>query len=166
MNLKGKTAVRALLCVAVLACMAIIFFFSSQDATVSSSASGTVIEKVAPVFYPQFSTLPTTRKIAIVEKLQSSVRTTAHGIIYAVLGILTTSTLTAFEIPSHKSIFYALIFCAFYAVTDEIHQFFVPGRSMQLIDIIVDIVGSAIGAVLYITLFNIAVKLRQKKQTI
>ena len=38
--------------------------------------------------------------------------------------------------------------CAAYAVTDECHQFFVPGRSFETGDLVADTVGASIGTVL------------------
>jgi VanZ family protein len=36
-----------------------------------------------------------------------------------------------------------------YGVSDEIHQYFVPGRSAEVMDVVADVVGAAAGAVLY-----------------
>lgn len=37
-----------------------------------------------------------------------------------------------------------LLFCAFFAVTDEWHQSFVPGRQMDLLDWLADILGASL----------------------
>jgi len=42
----------------------------------------------------------------------------------------------------------SLAFCAFYAFTDEIHQAFVPLRSCESIDWLIDIAGSLSGIML------------------
>src|SRR5437899_8893274 len=42
----------------------------------------------------------------------------------------------------------ALAFSAAYAITDEIHQAFVPGRQAQATDVLIDSVGAAIGLLL------------------
>ena len=39
----------------------------------------------------------------------------------------------------------ALCWCLLYAATDEYHQTFVPGRSGRVSDVLVDLLGSAIG---------------------
>ena len=49
-----------------------------------------------------------------------------------------------------------LIFCAFvlaflYAITDELHQSFVPGRSAGPFDVFIDAVGILIGSVAYLS---------------
>ncbi|HMC27935.1 MAG TPA: VanZ family protein [Verrucomicrobiae bacterium] len=42
----------------------------------------------------------------------------------------------------------ALAFSALYAISDEIHQAFVPGRQAQVSDVLIDTAGAAIGLVL------------------
>lgn len=43
----------------------------------------------------------------------------------------------------------AEIFCAFYACTDELHQYFVPGRSCRFFDVCVDSTGAFCGGLLF-----------------
>ncbi len=49
---------------------------------------------------------------------------------------------------SNKVILAAVLISSCYGVTDEIHQFFVPGRIASIYDVIADIIGSCIGAAL------------------
>lgn len=41
---------------------------------------------------------------------------------------------------------------AFYALSDEIHQLFVPGRTFQLLDLALDIGGGLIGLMVFVSL--------------
>ena len=41
---------------------------------------------------------------------------------------------------------YTSVFCLVYAITDEIHQIFVPGRAGMVRDVIIDLFGAMIGA--------------------
>jgi len=83
-----------------------------------------------------------------ITQLNNLVRQWAHGVIYFVLGILVVNAvviqgkLKLWQIPA------AFIFCAVYAVTDEIHQLFVPGRTCSLLDLAVDSLGSLAGILL------------------
>ena len=68
---------------------------------------------------------------------------------YAVLGFL-----CAFALFSRQSRERALFVTAWaisvlYGVSDELHQYFVPGRSSELDDVVADAVGSAIGVAVY-----------------
>ena len=42
-----------------------------------------------------------------------------------------------------------------YAITDEIHQLFIPGRAFQLVDLAVDLAGIILGTVAFIILVKI-----------
>jgi VanZ family protein len=44
-----------------------------------------------------------------------------------------------------KSFIITFIFCFLYAVSDEVHQIFVPGRAFAIRDIIIDTSGAALG---------------------
>ena len=47
-------------------------------------------------------------------------------------------------------IFISFILSILYATTDEIHQFFVPGRNMSFSDVILDAIGIFIASTIYI----------------
>ena len=55
-----------------------------------------------------------------------------------------------------------LVFCFLYAITDEIHQMFVPGRAAMIRDVIID----SCGALCSISIFVVAnnVYLRRKER--
>ena len=62
------------------------------------------------------------------------------------------------------SLFMSILFSFLYACTDEIHQIFVPGRSAQFRDVLIDTLGASFGAIityLIIKLFN-KIKIRSK----
>jgi len=146
-NIKAKKLFyRVIFCTATFLCMLAIFIFSSQDADESSEVSGSLIEFIAPVFYPGYKELDNYSRTALVDSLQSVVRTAAHGTIYFALGVLAALSLYTFDFRILKCLVLAIMICIVYAVTDEIHQYFVPGRSMQFIDIVVDTGGAVLGA--------------------
>jgi VanZ family protein len=47
-----------------------------------------------------------------------------------------------------KSILFALLGCAIYALSDEFHQSFVAGRNSTLVDVCIDLAGASIGLLL------------------
>ena len=49
----------------------------------------------------------------------------------------------------NKKVYISIIICILYAISDEIHQIFVPGRSCQIFDMIVDCLGSITGIYLF-----------------
>ena len=62
------------------------------------------------------------------------------------LGALTVNAFCTSGVCGFKGIAAAGIVCVLYAISDEIHQIFVPGRSGQFSDVLLDSAGAVIGA--------------------
>ena len=71
-------------------------------------------------------------------------RKLAHAAEFAVLGVL---FLRAVERPA-----LAFLLASAYAVSDEIHQIFVPGRLGSPLDVLIDVAGVAVGIALALRL--------------
>lgn len=124
--------------------MCLIFWFSSQVAEVSSEQSKSIVKVVAKIV----NRITNDTKGFKID-VESIVRKIAHFILYFVLGILSADAFIAWG-KKRRVFVWALVLCVLYAASDEIHQFFVPGRSMQLTDVLLDTLGSALGALLWI----------------
>lgn len=116
--------------------MAVIFTLSHQPATVSSGQSGVIVGHLQQAI-PGVSTA----------LLTFLVRKSAHIIAYFILGILMYRALriTICRWQTHTVASFALLSCSLYAVTDEIHQLFVPGRSGELRDVMIDSIAALVG---------------------
>lgn len=77
--------------------------------------------------------------------LDHIIRKNAHGFMYMVLAFLVSSIFFAYNKRGKNVIVYILFICLFYAVTDEFHQSFVPGRTSLASDVLVDFGGALIG---------------------
>lgn len=128
--------------------MAVLFVLSGQSAEKSSSVSGKVIEVVATVIKPSFTELDVAEKSTFIGELQATVRNLAHYFSYCVLGTLLSLVMQTHSLRLRKQMLWALAIGVTYAISDEIHQYFVPGRSMQLSDIILDSFGVLTGILL------------------
>ncbi|MBF0122193.1 MAG: VanZ family protein [Candidatus Omnitrophica bacterium] len=81
-------------------------------------------------------------------------RKAAHITEYFVLALLLRRAfLGTFSMDVGRLSFYSAGFAVLYAISDEIHQFFVPGRSCAITDVGIDIVG--------IILFYVFLKIRK-----
>ena len=71
-----------------------------------------------------------------------------HIIIYLMLGFLYARALknTYSNMTPAKVILFTVIFCVVYGVTDELHQAFVPYRTVSGLDVLNDGIGSLIGS--------------------
>ncbi|WP_196001633.1 VanZ family protein [Clostridium sp. 1001271B_151109_B4] len=77
------------------------------------------------------------------------VRKCAHAFEFSVLAILLLWAMSCHGIKGMKSVIFALLIVFFYAMTDEFHQLFVPGRGANINDVMIDFIGGIIGSVLY-----------------
>ena len=114
--------------------MIFIFVMSSFDATSSSNQSNFIVDITTSII-----------NIKDIGLLSLIIRKLAHFIEYFILGVLVINFITRYD----KKIIIAILLCIIYATSDEIHQIFVPGRSCQIIDIMIDSVGSIMGIYLY-----------------
>jgi VanZ family protein len=73
----------------------------------------------------------------------------AHSIAYAVLGGLLLRALSgaAWAGITWRRVAAAVALSTLYGVTDELHQWFVPGREASLADLAADAVGAGVAAV-------------------
>ena len=56
----------------------------------------------------------------------------------------------------------ALFLCITYAISDEAHQLFVPGRGARLKDVLIDSFGAAIG-IMFASIMHLKVKSRTNR---
>lgn len=125
--------------------MFFIFRLSAEQASVSRDTSRKVTEKVLEVTVSDFREKPEEVKKSMVKSLDGKIRSLAHFSEYTLLGFLVSLHLSLYKISKIKNAFLALSGCTVYAIIDEIHQTFVPGRSFQFIDILTDFSGILLG---------------------
>lgn len=128
--------------------MVVIFSFSNQGGTKSSNTS----QKVTKVIIDMVGNNSKAQNEQFIANLEKVIRKLAHYSIYTVGGILIMSYSYTLDKPRRQQVCESLIFGAFYAVTDELHQFFVPGRSARFFDIGIDTLGVLTGIGIYIVL--------------
>lgn len=134
-------------------CMVLIFCFSAQNSAASDKTSDSFTVKVLSTVSPKFKELNEKEKVKVVSDLTFPVRKSAHFSIYFILGIFSALTFLNLKKPKFtvRSLL-AFALCALYSVSDEIHQYFVPGRSCELRDMLIDS-SAALIAVILVTLY-------------
>lgn len=85
----------------------------------------------------------------------------AHFLEYAVLGMLCFVALRTSGVGRCAALA-AVGICALYAVTDEFHQMFVPGRACDPADWAVDVAGSSAGAIAATFALRLKARLRYR----
>lgn len=121
-----------------------IFKFSSEDSGKSTGTSDFVIDCIINN-NPFTKDLDKVQKEEIKENIKMPIRKLAHFSIYTVLGIATICHMSTYSIVRYKRIGCSLIIGMLYAISDEIHQLFVPGRSGQMTDVLIDTMGVLFG---------------------
>ena len=141
--------------------MAFIFSMSSQNSEVSSNTSGETIKVVLSVI-PNFTEQPEEVQEKVVEDFQFITRKSAHFIASMILGILAILLFLQYENINKKPQL-AFLLCVVYAISDEVHQLFVPGRSGQVSDVIIDSSGSFVGIVVVLLCVTLLATKKQKR---
>ena len=143
----------------IILCMILIFNFSSDNADTSTKKSDSVIVRTCEVLVGR--KLTNKEKKKYIEKFVFIVRKGAHFSIYLILGLLIMSYFKEIYLVSNKGLFIAVIICFLYACSDEIHQLFVPGRSGEIRDVLIDTTGGLVGSYIYYFIFTIRRRLHE-----
>lgn len=136
----------------IILCMATIFYFSSESGEESSDKSDGIIVKTAEFFLNK--KLDSVSKEKYINKYVVLIRKGAHFTIYSILGILLISFIGEFRTLNRWSIYITVLIVFLYAISDEIHQTFIPGRSGELKDILLDSFGGFFASSLYLYLYK------------
>lgn len=129
----------------------LIFYLSNQPGDISGGESSNIIYHSFEFIYNIFH-IPTTHLNDVVEILHNPIREFMHFLEYLVLGLLVMNVLKQNKI-SENVILISIMFCFIYAITDEIHQIFIPGRTFEYLDISLDTLGSILGSILGYQIF-------------
>ena len=115
--------------------MLFIFIMSSFNGVMSSNQSGSIATLIYNIF-----------NISDTEKVSFIVRKCAHVSEFFILGILVINLVSKYNVKHIYLI--SFIICVLYASSDEFHQLFVPGRSGQVTDVLIDLIGVVLGLLL------------------
>jgi len=125
--------------------MIVIFILSAQNAEKSSDTSGSVLTFILNITYRGFKDMNPSEQFELLEIYQGFIRKFAHFFIFGILGVLAVNAYKSLKIRDNgKVAILAFATCVIYAITDEVHQLFVPGRAFEFTDIIIDSSGSFI----------------------
>lgn len=137
----------------------IIFDFSSQNGEESGNLSG----KIAKYIVEQ---LPIKNTEQNLKRTEAVIRKIAHFSIYTLVGFLLMSFISTYHLKENKKIIISLIVGILYATSDEIHQSFVPNRSCQITDVMLDSMGVLLGILILLTILEIHKKIKINRQNI
>lgn len=129
------------------AVMIVIFLFSCEDGEKSEQLSGDILTLIIE-YIGNFISHNVLRKLA-------------HFTEFAALGFFMSGAI--YFTFDRRKFYISLIPCALYAVSDEIHQYFVPERACRIFDIFVDSCGSSLGILVFLLIINLILKKRSRR---
>lgn len=137
-------------------------FFGSTD-VLSGSRTSRFIAPVVRWLFPGISEERVDRIVFVVRKC-------AHVSEYGVLAVLVLAGMGGTFRPVPREWSWpraggALLVCAAYAVTDEVHQSFVPSRFGDPVDVLIDTAGAGVGLLVLWTLTRLRLKRALGRET-
>lgn len=78
---------------------------------------------------------------------------TSHFLVFVVLSLLVSNAIQ--QSSTIVSVWWAFPVSVAYAILDEFHQTYVPGRTFEFLDIILDTIGSLAGILIFLVLVKI-----------
>lgn len=154
---------RAILIVLLLLQMWIIFGFSNQD----GETSGSISRKITEIITKNISAiqnLPKDEKQIVLKRIEHIVRKLAHFSIYTVIGFLSMSLMSTYKLKQKNRITISAIIGLLYAISDEIHQAFIPSRGPKVGDVGIDFSGVIMGILIILLIIRFYLYRRSKQE--
>ena len=133
----------------VLIVMLVIFSLSAQVANQSDSLSKGLTSKLIGLVNQVFP-----NHTLDLSGFNHYIRKFAHFFIYLILGFLLINAISKSGVALFRAIKLSFAIGCMYAIFDEFHQYFVPGRGPGIRDILIDSMGIIVGVILYRLIFR------------
>ena len=135
----------------VISWMIIVFYFSSQEGEKSGDTSRRVTETIIQAI----SNKNLEENEKLIENTDKVIRKLAHYTIYTIGGLLIINYADTTEKSKKEKVLGSIMFGTVFAVTDEMHQFFVSERSARIFDVGIDALGVITGVIIYLIIKNL-----------
>lgn len=164
--IKKRQLIRIVILITIICWMYIIFHFSAQTGTSSASSSHSVLYIIGHISKNITGhDLITALSPLQFKYLEFIIRKLAHMFIYFVLSILFLLFLFTYKTKIFTKILLSLSTSFIYACSDEIHQYFVGGRSASFKDVLIDTTGAMFG-ILFIMIIYSIIKVYKKHKAV
>lgn len=127
----------------------LIWRMSAQTATVSSQSSGSLMGSLFSAVIADYRDAAALTQQAVQELVSFYIRKGAHMFLFFILAILLWFGFSGLIQKRPLRALCTALACAVLAASDEFHQTFVPGRSGEIRDVLVDLSGSLIALLLF-----------------
>lgn len=154
MIITKRNVIKVVLILLLITLFAVIFGFSNQDGEKSTSVSRNITEKVTE-HIEQIQKLDEPQKENVLFRIEVVIRKIAHFSLYTLVGILAMEVMLVSKLKGKNKIFVTLGIGVMYAISDEIHQAFIPERTAKVTDVLIDSAGVLIGIGIVLLLLKI-----------
>ena len=149
---------RTILIILLILHMWIIFGFSNQN----GEESGSISRKITQMITRNIKSIQELEKIEkekVLKKIEHFIRKLAHFSIYTILGIILMCLMLTYNLKIKNRIIISGVIGLLYAISDEIHQSFIPNRAPLVGDVFIDFSGVIVGILMVFIvnrIFNVA----------
>ena len=147
--MKSKTK-KIITIILIILWMTLVFYLSNQISDESSKLSGGITKAIL-----NFFNVLEGKTLEQQSAIETIIRKLAHYSIYALGGILILLHVNLYKIKTNKKVIISWLIGTVYAITDEIHQLFVPGRSGEIRDVCLDSLGVITGIVIMLLILKL-----------
>lgn len=155
---------RFMAAIPMLCMMVIIFLFSAKTATESDGTSIPIAQVFLNIYQRIFGSMGADSYDITLRVANVLIRKAAHVTEYGILSIFVSYYIWVSGHRGKSFYIITLLISVGYAVTDEIHQLFVPGRSGRITDVLIDSVGCILGVLLFLLICHLINNRSLKKQ--
>ncbi len=161
---KRTAVLRAVLLVLIFVWCTLIFCMSAETADISGDRSGRISEAIVNFVLDIFS-IDKASNASIAEAFEVILRKGAHMFSYFVLALLSLCFFSTYgKMKKYCRVLSTVAFTLVYALSDEIHQLYVEGRSGSLFDVMIDMIGAVLGIILLLCI-QYFIQKRHKQST-
>ena len=161
MKNKKINIIRIILIILLFITFARIFSFSNQNGVQSSGVSRKVT-KILTNNIKKVQAMSKEEKEIFMNNAEKIIIKLAHFSIYTVVGFLMMALMSTYNAKTIIRVSISFGIGVIYAISDEIHQYFIPGRSGRVFDVIIDSFGVLTGICIIMIILYIITRIKKK----
>ncbi len=142
----------------------VIFSFSGDNAQESAGLSSNISQKILSIVGIDEEDMSAEDYAYILMKVEHPIRKLAHFSEYFLLGLFLYCFIRTLTERRKLTFLLAFLISVLYAMLDEWHQAFVPGRGPGIKDVMIDGAGAFCGVFFAVLLWCIAARLMKKRK--
>ena len=160
MGVKKEIAFKIIYFILVIIWMIIVFFFSAENGKKSTNTSNIVTKSIVEVTNKKKTK---SEKEKMIAKIDPYIRKFAHFILYTVGGFLIINFIKTILKDKNRQVVLTILIGFVYAITDEVHQYFISERAAEITDVIIDTTGIMVGIGIFIIILKIIKRIKNNR---